>query len=56
MGPYEYVVERIDGDYAHLKRTDDNSFAEILVAMALLPLEISEGTILIWENLEYKIL
>lgn len=24
MGPYEYVVERIDGDYAFLRRTDED--------------------------------
>ena len=22
MGPYEYVVERIEGEYAYLRRTD----------------------------------
>ena len=22
MGPYEYIVEKIDGDYAFLRRTD----------------------------------
>ena len=25
MGPYEYVVARIDGDYAILQRTDNDT-------------------------------
>ncbi len=50
---YEYVVKRIDGDYAHLKRVDCDD--EILVAMALLPIEIDEGSYIVWENFEYYI-
>ena len=33
MGPYEYLVEKIDGDYAFLRRTDiesDDRIAEIV--------------------------
>lgn len=40
MGPYEYVVARIDGDYAVLRRTDNDTHDEILVARALLPEEV----------------
>ncbi len=50
-----YSVIKIDGDYAILKRTDLNEDDTILVARALLPLEIQEGTRLIWKNLEYTI-
>lgn len=56
MGPFEYVVIRIDGDYAVLKRTDVEGEDTILVARALLPEETDEGTRLLWENLEYTIL
>ena len=56
MGPYEYKVVRIDGDYAHLLRTDIDSDDTVLVARALLPDEIDEGTRLLWENLEYTII
>ena len=56
MGPFEYVVVRIDGDYAVLKRTDIITDDTILVARALLPEETDEGTRLLWENLEYTIL
>ena len=38
MGPYEYVVESINGDYAALRRTDLEDPGEpMVVAMALLP-------------------
>lgn len=48
-----YIVQKIDGDYAILKRTDTEDDT-ILVARFLLPMEIDEGSNLIWENLEYK--
>lgn len=35
MGPYEYEVASIDGDYAILRRTDNDMHDEILVARAL---------------------
>lgn len=56
MGPYEYKVIRIDGDYAHLLRTDIATDDIITVARALLPDEIDEGTKLLWENLEYTVI
>lgn len=56
MGPFEYKVLRIDGDYAHLLRTDIPTEETILVARALLPDDIDEGTMLLWENLEYTVI
>ena len=56
MGPYKYKVLRIDGDSAHLQRIDEPTEDTVLVAMALLPIEIDEGTLLLWENLEYSII
>ena len=56
MGPYEYKVVRIDGDYAHLLRTDIETEDTIMIARALLPDEIDEGTRLLWENLEYTVI
>jgi hypothetical protein len=56
MEPKEYIVKRIDGDYAILVRTDIESNEDFLVARALLPMEIDEGTKLLWENLEYYII
>ena len=52
----EYVVESIDGDYAKLRRTDMTEEEPKLVARALLPAEIAEGTKLIYEWMEYRIL
>ena len=51
----EYKVKRIDGDYAILVRTDDGSLDEILVARALLPQYIDEGTELVYEFLSYSV-
>ena len=36
----DYIVEQIDGDYAHLRRTDLPDEELKLVARALLPAEI----------------
>ena len=50
-----YVVENIDGDYAHLRRTDTSETDLKLVARALLPEGIAEGTKLKYEMLQYEI-
>lgn len=55
METMEYVVTRIDGDYARLARTDANGEEDKLVARALLPETITEGTKLHYECLEYSI-
>lgn len=56
MNRFEYVVVSIDGDYANLKRTDTESDELKLVARALLPPEIMEGTKLVYEWMSYSIL
>ncbi|MCM1025497.1 MAG: chorismate--pyruvate lyase [Roseburia sp.] len=56
MNRFEYIVEEIDGDYAHLRRTDIESEERKLVARALLPPEIREGTRLLYEWMQYSIL
>ncbi|MEG1254779.1 DUF3006 domain-containing protein [Clostridium sp.] len=48
-----YVVVSFNGDYAVLK--DDNN-NENNVALALLPIEIKEGTHILFENFEYTII
>ncbi len=50
-----YVVASIDGDYAHLKRIDVDDSELKLVARALLPDGIAEGTKLKYEMLQYEI-
>lgn len=49
-----YTVNRIDGDYAYLVKRDDDSPEEKCVARALLPAEISEGSNLVYEMMEYS--
>ena len=56
MNTFEYEVVSIDGDYANLKRTDTDGGETKLVARALLPPEISEGTKLKYEMLQYEIM
>ncbi|MDD3251697.1 MAG: chorismate--pyruvate lyase [Lachnospiraceae bacterium] len=56
MGPYEYVVEQIDGDYAHLRRLDAPGEPLKLVARALLPDTIEEGSKLHYEMFEYTLI
>ncbi len=48
-----YVVDSIDGDYANLRRTDIESDDLKLVARALLPPEIREGSELKYEMMTY---
>ena len=51
-----YEVERIDGDYAYLRRTDEAQDEAKLVARALLPEAIREGSRLKYEMLSYELL
>ena len=54
LGPHYYRVKRLDGDYAYLILEDGSSDDEKCVARALLP-EISEGSRLLYENLQYEL-
>lgn len=77
MNRFFYVVESIDGDYAHLRQIlEESAGAEAvdagtagvsagtaggpgeskLVARALLPPEIVEGTKLLYEWMQYSII
>lgn len=51
----DYIVEKIDGDYAMLRRVDEPQEELKMVARALLPMEISEGTKLHYEWMQYTI-
>jgi len=55
MDTWFYTVVNIDGDYANLKRTDIDSDELKLVARALLPADIEEGTKLKYELIQYYI-
>ena len=51
-----YEVVSIDGDYANLKRTDEEIDDVKLVARALLPAEISVGSKLKYQMLQYEVI
>ena len=53
MEPKDYIVIKIDGDYAVLKDIDTGT--ELTIARALLPEETDEGMTLKWENLVYSV-
>ncbi len=55
METWYYEVVSIDGDYANLRRTDIESDELKLVARALLPPEIAEGSRLKYEMLQYSL-
>lgn len=60
MNSFRYLVDSIDGDYAYLRRLDEETgeYSEELklVARALLPAEIAEGTRLLYEWMQYTII
>ena len=51
-----YEVVSMDGDYANLRRADIDSPELKLVARALLPAEIKEGTKLKYEMIQYEVI
>ena len=53
METWYYEVVSIDGDYANLRRTDIESDDLKLVARALLPPQIVEGSRLKYEMMSY---
>ncbi len=56
MNTFYYEVISLDGDYANLKRTDQETEDLKLVARALLPPGITEGTKLKYEWMQYEIM
>ena len=56
METWFYEVVCIDGDYANLRRTDITSDDLKLVARALLPAEIMEGSKLKYELMQYELI
>ncbi len=56
MNTFTYIVEQIDGDYVHLKRTDAPEEESKLVARALVPPEVTEGTRLLYEWMQYQVI
>lgn len=56
MKTMQYQVVSFDGDYANLRRIDIESNDLKLVARALLPPDIVEGSKILYEYLQYKLM
>lgn len=56
LEPKDYIVSKIEGEYAYLKRTDEDCSEELFIAMALLPAGIDIGTRLHYEYMEYTVI
>lgn len=52
----DYMVARLDGDYAFLKRMDKEDSEEKCVARALLPAGIDAGVKLSYEMMQYEVM
>lgn len=52
----DYEVIQIDGDYAHLRREDQPDEEPKLVARAFLPPEVTEGSRVHYEMLQYELI
>ena len=49
----KYILSRIEGEYAYLKRESDGE--ELFIALALLPFGADEGSVLKYENFEFTL-
>ena len=56
MEPKDYIVSKIEGEYAYLREIGEDADSEIFIALALLPLGADVGTKLHYEMLEYTVI
>ena len=56
MEPKDYIVVRIEGEYAYLRADDAPADEALFIAMALLPAEGDVGTRLHYEMFSYTII
>ncbi len=54
MQPKDYILDRIEGEYAYLK--DIESGNEVFIALALLPMGATIGSRLHFEMFEYTLI
>ncbi len=54
MEPKDYIVDRIDGEYAYLKNLENGE--ELFIALALLPIGTDTGSRLHYEMMEYTLI
>ena len=53
MEPKDYILDRIDGEYAYLREIENGN--EIFIALALLPLGADVGSTIHREMFEYTL-
>ena len=54
MEAKEYVISRIEGEYAYL--TESGEGEELFIALALLPFGVDVGDRLLYENLTFSVI
>jgi hypothetical protein len=55
MEPKDYIITKIEGEYAYLREIDTDN-EEIFIALFLLPMGVDVGTRLHYEWLTYTII
>ena len=56
MDPKDYIVSKIEGEYAHLHDVSGECAEDIFIALALLPMGVDVGSRLHYEMFEYTII
>ena len=56
MDEKDYLVTKIEGEYAYLRADDAPADETLFIAMALLPAEVDVGTRLHYEMFSYTII
>lgn len=56
MEPKDYIVVKIEGEYAYLREIGKGEDEDLFLALALLPMGVDVGTKLHYEWLSYTII
>lgn len=56
MEPKNYIVTKIEGEYAYLRELDRSEAEELFIALALLPIGTDVGSRLHFEMFSYTLL
>ena len=56
MEPKDYILIKIEGEYAYLQDANDPSAEAVFIAMALLPFGVDVGSRLHYEMLTYTLI
>lgn len=56
MEPKDYIVVKIEGEYAYLREVGKGEDEDLFLALALLPMGVDVGTKLHYEWLSYTII